>query len=109
MTRFTPTSVTWARPRTGRGGETGERDLSRLLQVCAADAGGGVYRWPSVTTMTKQASAAIAATFIGVLVTWDLVGHLPVALGVAGHEGSTVIVDINCLRLLRQSAWRRTT
>ncbi|MEV6865841.1 heavy metal translocating P-type ATPase [Streptosporangium subroseum] len=50
---------------------------------------------------------AIAATFITILVIWDLVGHLPLPLGVAGHEGSTVIVGLNGLRLLREAAWRR--
>ena len=34
-------------------------------------------------------------------------GHLPLPLGVAGHEGSTVIVGLNGLRLLRGSAWRK--
>jgi heavy metal translocating P-type ATPase len=53
-----------------------------------------------------QANLAIAATFITVLVVWDLVGHLPLPLGVAGHEGSTVIVGLNGLRLLRARAWR---
>ena len=32
-------------------------------------------------------------------------GHLPLPLGVAGHEGSTVIVGLNGLRLLAQRAW----
>jgi cation-transporting P-type ATPase J len=50
---------------------------------------------------------AIAATFIAVPVTWDLVGNRPLPLGVAGHEGSTVIVALNGLRLLRTAAWRR--
>jgi cation transport ATPase len=53
------------------------------------------------------ANLTIAATFIAVLVVWDIVGHLPLPLGVAGHEGSTVIVGLNGLRLLRRSAWRR--
>ncbi|MFR9727630.1 heavy metal translocating P-type ATPase [Saccharopolyspora sp. MS10] len=48
----------------------------------------------------------IASTFIAVLVVWDLVGELPLPLGVAGHEGSTVLVGLNGLRLLRPSAWR---
>ncbi|MEU4478036.1 heavy metal translocating P-type ATPase [Micromonospora sp. NPDC023966] len=56
-----------------------------------------------------KANLLIAATFIVVLVTWDLLGHLPLPLGVAGHEGSTVIVGLNGLRLLRQSAWTQTT
>ncbi|WP_435826764.1 heavy metal translocating P-type ATPase [Nocardia fluminea] len=53
------------------------------------------------------ANLAIAATFISVLVLWDLIGHLPLPLGVAGHEGSTIIVGLNGLRLLRSSAWRQ--
>ena len=32
--------------------------------------------------------------------------HLPLPLGVAGHEGSTIMVGLNGLRLLRRSAWR---
>ncbi|MFE9955085.1 heavy metal translocating P-type ATPase [Micromonospora sp. NPDC005299] len=54
-----------------------------------------------------KANLAIAATFIAALVAWDLFGHLPLALGVAGHEGSTIIVGLNGLRLLASSAWRR--
>ncbi|MEV0354628.1 heavy metal translocating P-type ATPase [Nocardia sp. NPDC050697] len=51
------------------------------------------------------ANLAIAATFIVVLVTWDLAGTLPLPLGVAGHEGSTILVGLNGLRLLRSSAF----
>ncbi|WP_150254456.1 heavy metal translocating P-type ATPase [Nocardiopsis deserti] len=51
------------------------------------------------------ANLCVAAAFIVVLVTWDLVGTLPLALAVAGHEGSTVIVALNGLRLLRSRAW----
>lgn len=52
------------------------------------------------------ANLVIAATFISVLVAWDLLGHLPLPLGVAGHEGSTILVALNGLRLLRSRAWR---
>ncbi len=51
------------------------------------------------------ANLAIAAGFIVVLVVWDLFWHLPLPLGVAGHEGSTIIVALNGLRLLRDKAW----
>ena len=34
-------------------------------------------------------------------------GPLPLPLGVLGHEGSTVIVGLNGLRLLRASTWRK--
>ena len=53
------------------------------------------------------ANLAIAAAIITALVIWDLAGHLPLPLGVLGHEGSTVIVGLNGLRLLRPSAWAR--
>ncbi|GAB3597581.1 heavy metal translocating P-type ATPase [Microbacterium tumbae] len=53
------------------------------------------------------ANLAIAATFISILVVWDLAGTLPLPLAVAGHEGSTVIVALNGLRLLRARAWER--
>lgn len=68
---------------------------------------------PAVIALSRRArrlviaNLAIAAAFIGVLVAWDLLGHLPLPLGVAGHEGSTVIVGLNGLRLLHGSAWRR--
>jgi heavy metal translocating P-type ATPase len=53
-----------------------------------------------------KANIAFAACVIVALVTWDFVGHLPLPLGVAGHEGSTVVVGLNGLRLLRRSVWR---
>ncbi|WTZ54546.1 heavy metal translocating P-type ATPase [Nocardia sp. NBC_01388] len=68
---------------------------------------------PAVIALSRRArrvvvaNLVIAATFITVLVIWDLVGHLPLPLGVAGHEGSTVIVGLNGLRLLRVAAWNR--
>ncbi|NUP46408.1 MAG: heavy metal translocating P-type ATPase [Catenulispora sp.] len=68
---------------------------------------------PAVITLSRRASRvvvanlAIAATFIALLVAWDLIGHLLLPLGVLGHEGSTVIVGLNGLRLLRAAAWRR--
>ena len=68
---------------------------------------------PAVISLSRRArrvvtaNLAIAATIITALVIWDLAGHLPLPLGVAGHEGSTVIVGLNGLRLLRASAWRK--
>jgi len=52
------------------------------------------------------ANLVSAAAVITGLVIWDLFGTLPLPLGVAGHEGSTVIVGLNGLRLLRAAAWR---
>ncbi|GAA1709286.1 hypothetical protein GCM10009680_57820 [Streptomyces yatensis] len=50
----------------------------------------------------------IAGIFITLLVAWDLIATLRLPLGVAGHEGSTVIVGLNGLRLLREAAWKST-
>lgn len=66
---------------------------------------------PAVLDLARRARRVVAANlvisagFIAVLVTWDLVGHLPLPLGVAFHEGSTILVVINGLRLLRDKAW----
>ena len=68
---------------------------------------------PAIITLSRSArrvvtaNLAIAATIIGALVIWDLAGHLPLPLGVLGHEGSTVVVGLNGLRLLRESAWAK--
>ncbi|WP_112467927.1 heavy metal translocating P-type ATPase [Streptomyces triticisoli] len=68
---------------------------------------------PTVVSLSHRARSlvvqnlVIAGVFIAGLVVWDLVGHLPLPLGVAGHEGSTVIVGLNGLRLLREAAWKR--
>ena len=39
-----------------------------------------------------------------VLVTFAILGRIPLTVGVVGHEGSTVIVVMNSLRLLFGSA-----
>ena len=68
---------------------------------------------PTVISLSRAArrlvvqNLVIAAVFISGLVIWDLAGHLPLPLGVLGHEGSTVIVGLNGLRLLRDGAWNR--
>jgi heavy metal translocating P-type ATPase len=68
---------------------------------------------PTTVALSRRArklvvqNLAIAGVFIAGLVTWDLVGTLPLPLGVAGHEGSTVLVGLNGLRLLRETAWKR--
>ena len=66
---------------------------------------------PAVIALSRRArrvvtaNLVIAAVIIAGLVSWDLAGHLPLPLGVLGHEGSTVIVGLNGLRLLRARAW----
>jgi heavy metal translocating P-type ATPase len=85
------------------------------LTVATADAvivGDDLATIPAVIGLSRRArrlitaNLIIAATFIAVLAGWDLIGHLPLPLGVAGHEGSTVIVGLNGLRLLRRTEWR---
>ncbi|CAL9501988.1 putative cobalt_nickel-exporting P-type ATPase [Actinosynnema sp. ALI-1.44] len=66
---------------------------------------------PAVVALARRArrvvvaNLVIAGSIIVGLVTWDLVGTLPLPVGVAGHEGSTVLVALNGLRLLSQRAW----
>ncbi|MFJ5270870.1 heavy metal translocating P-type ATPase [Streptomyces sp. NPDC088358] len=68
---------------------------------------------PKVIALSRAArrlvvqNLVIAGVFISGLVIWDLAGQLPLPLGVLGHEGSTVIVGLNGLRLLRDAAWNR--
>ncbi|MGW2054397.1 heavy metal translocating P-type ATPase [Streptomyces sp. NPDC001840] len=68
---------------------------------------------PAVIALSRAArrlvvqNLVIAGVFISGLVVWDLAGHLPLPLGVLGHEGSTVVVGLNGLRLLRDAAWHR--
>ncbi len=68
---------------------------------------------PTAVSLSRRArrlvvqNLVIASVFITGLVIWDLAGHLPLPLGVAGHEGSTVIVGLNGLRLLADGAWHR--
>jgi len=66
---------------------------------------------PAVVRLSRRArrlvtqNLALAGTLIAVLVTWDLIGTLPLPIGVAGHEGSTILVALNGLRLLRRAEW----
>jgi cation transport ATPase len=67
---------------------------------------------PAVIDLSRRARRVViqnlifAGTVIATLVLLDLVGRLPLPLGVAGHEGSTVVVGLNGLRLLSRRAWR---
>lgn len=67
---------------------------------------------PTIIGLARQArrvvtvNLALAGSFITVLVLWDLFGQLPLPLGVAGHEGSTLLVALNGMRLLSNRTWR---
>ncbi|MFI9815870.1 heavy metal translocating P-type ATPase [Saccharothrix variisporea] len=66
---------------------------------------------PAVVALARRArrlvvaNLVVAGSIVLVLATWDLLGTLPLPLGVAGHEGSTVLVALNGLRLLSKRAW----
>jgi P-type E1-E2 ATPase len=67
---------------------------------------------PAVIELSRRARRVIvqnlgfAAAVIVALVLVDLFATLPLPLGVLGHEGSTVVVGLNGLRLLSKRAWR---
>jgi hypothetical protein len=82
---------------------------ARRRQQRRGDRGCGVGALSRRARRIVIANLAIAITFITGLVLWDLLGHLPLPLGVAGHEGSTVIVGLNGMRLLARRAWGAPT
>ena len=51
--------------------------------------------------VVKQ-NLVVALTVIASLVVADLLGRISLPLGVVGHEGSTLLVTLNGLRLLRR-------
>ena len=100
----------WPRPHTGVAMGRAGADLA-LDTADAVIVRDDLATIPAVIALSRRArrvviaNLVIAATVITALVAWDLIGHLPLPLGVAGHEGSTVIVGLNGLRLLRDAAW----
>ncbi|MHB9759115.1 heavy metal translocating P-type ATPase [Streptomyces sp. BYX5S] len=92
----------------GRGGS--DLALETADAVLVRDELGALERTVALSRRARRLvvqNLVIAGVFITGLVIWDLVGHLPLPLGVAGHEGSTVLVGLNGLRLLRERAWTR--
>lgn len=67
---------------------------------------------PALPRLSRTARRAVvhdlilATVAIIGLVAWDLIGTLPLPLGVLGHEGRTVLIGLNGLRLLRNIAWQ---
>ncbi|MER5441765.1 heavy metal translocating P-type ATPase [Streptomyces sp. NPDC002790] len=92
----------------GRGGS--DLALETADAVLVRDELGALERTVALSRRARRLvvqNLVIAGVFITGLVIWDLAGHLPLPLGVAGHEGSTVLVGLNGLRLLRERAWTR--
>lgn len=64
------------------------------------------YDWGRIAAANALSDVyAMGGAPIVALVSVNFVGHLPLPLGVAGHEGSTVVVGLNGLRLLSRRAW----
>lgn len=67
---------------------------------------------PALINMARRAhgvmvqNLVLAATVIAALVSIDLIATLPLPAAVAGHEGSTLVVALNGLRLLSARSWR---
>ncbi len=67
---------------------------------------------PAAVALSRRArrlvvqNLVIAATFITSPVIWDLARTLPLPFGVAGCEGSTIIMILNGRRLMADAAWR---
>ena len=65
-------------------------------------------RLPAALTLARRARSVVrqnlgfAFTVIALLLIFTLLGEVPLTLGVIGHEGSTLLVVINGLRLLRR-------
>ncbi|OBI88780.1 heavy metal translocating P-type ATPase [Mycobacterium asiaticum] len=83
-----------------------------LQTADAVTVGDELHAIPTLVALARQArrvvitNLAIAGACITVLVLWDLFGQLPLPLGVAGHEGSTLLVALNGMRLLTDRSWR---
>lgn len=60
----------------------------------------GAFRLSQRARRIIRQNLAISLGTVGVLVLFALFGGIPLTLGVLGHEGSTVIVVMNSLRLL---------
>ena len=73
---------------------------------------GDLAALPAMIRLARRAhdvvvqNLVLAACVIVALVGVDLLGSLPLPLAVAGHEGSTLLVALNGLRMLRAAAWR---
>ena len=72
-----------------------KNDLTRLAQAVKLS-----KRLKTITTQNVVFSLVVIST----LITWNFVDTLPIPLAVIGHEGSTILVILNSLRLLRSKS-----
>ena len=73
--------------------------VAGLILIVAVVALVLLLRGPIETRLLRGSDGLFAALIV-VLVGFALFGKVPLTLGVLGHEGSTVIVVLNSLRLL---------
>jgi heavy metal translocating P-type ATPase len=91
------------------GGVGSDLALSSADVVVARD---DLATLPAMIELSRRArrvvvqNLVLAGAVIVGLVAVDLFATLPLPLGVLGHEGSTVLVGLNGLRLLSSRAWR---
>ncbi len=65
---------------------------------------GWLYHHARRTASIVQQNLILAISVIVVLAGFSVAGRIPLPLAVIGHEGSTVLVALNALRLLRQDS-----
>ena len=95
------------------GGELGLISVTRIFanapqyagSIAVVSASGlveGTYDWDLNATgpLGQGGNLFISLGTVVVLVTFALLGKIPLPVGVVGHEGSTVVVVMNSLRLL---------
>ena len=75
---------------------------------------GRLMNIPAVLGLSRLAQRVVtqnlgfAAVVVITLVVLDIVNTLPLPIAVIGHEGSTLVVALNSLRLLSPRAWRES-
>ncbi len=74
-----------------------------VLMKDRIDAVAWLYRHSKKTASIVRQNLSLAIGVITILSVFAAMGHIPLPLAVVGHEGSTVIVALNALRLLRSS------
>jgi Cd2+/Zn2+-exporting ATPase len=79
---------------------TAIRAVQRLNRVSSIRAVIAAFRLSQRARRVIRQNLVISMGMVVVLVTFAILGRIPLTVGVVGHEGSTVIVVMNSLRLL---------
>jgi hypothetical protein len=87
--------------------KTGYRITPQRVEICRALAESREHASPQAIYLSRRAQRVVwrnlvfAMLVIAMLVISNLIAGVPLPLGVVGHEGSTLVVVANGLRLLR--------